>query len=128
MGSFQRPDKMEVCEHFLEDLRQQPELGRGLAEPEDIKLHFEMLSKGYARGVTNLADVLEHKRLLDSARADPATIFFQVRCVNVLLGYIGQESSSLSPVGQSLLGASTERVRRGSRNSPGVLLLTVRYL
>lgn len=111
MGTFRRHTKMEVCEHFLDNLRQRPELGLGPAELEGIKLHFKGMPTRYALDVnTATMDVLNHKRLLDCAREDAGAVSFQVRCVNVLLGRNGADSGNYSPVGQAM-DVSSEQVR-----------------
>eukprot|EP00873_Tetraselmis_striata_P034504 jgi/Tetstr1/454768/TSEL_041651.t1 len=119
MGTFRRHTKMEVCEHFLDNLRQRPELGLGPAELEGIKLHFKGMPTRYALDVnTATMDVLNHKRLLDCAREDAGAVSFQVRCVNVLLGRNGADSGNYSPVGQAMdVSSEQAAVSRGLRAS-----------
>eukprot|EP00887_Chlorella_sp_A99_P001926 scaffold18.g1926.t1 len=84
-SSMRRRTKLEVASAFLQNLRErggidvdQPGFAEGLQE------HFESLPSRYALDVNiNSLDVLNHKRLLDSARADPSAVSFQVRPVDV---------------------------------------------
>lgn len=85
ISSARRRSKLETAEAFLGLLRQRggidvdaPGFADGLRE------HFESLPSRYALDVNlNSLDVLNHKRLLDSARADPSAVSFQVRPVDV---------------------------------------------
>lgn len=59
---------------------------------EGMREHFELLPSRYATNVnTQSLDILNHKRLLDSARSDPTAVSFQVRSVDVM-GMHGNKS------------------------------------
>ena len=65
---------------------------------EGIRQHFQELPTRYALDVNiHSLDVLNHKRLLDSARADPSAVSFQVRPVDVVVGSQGASSSDRQP-------------------------------
>jgi len=120
MGTFRRATKMEVCEHFLDTLRRRPELGLGPSDLEEVKKHFKGMPTRYALDVnTESLDVLNHKRLLDCARADPGAVSFQVRCVDVLVGRAGgPDSGHYSPVAQAMdISGDQVSGTRGIRNS-----------
>lgn len=87
--SLRRRTKAEVTEAFIQRLRDRRSID--LDTPgvvEGIRQHFQLLPTRYALDV-NLGslDVLNHKRLLDSARADPSAVSFQVRPVDVVVGH-----------------------------------------
>eukprot|EP00951_Prasinocladus_malaysianus_P022149 scaffold184977_cov46-Prasinocladus_malaysianus.AAC.1 len=87
MGSFARANKAEICDYFLEQLRRRPDLNLPAAEYDQLREHFRGLPTRYATDVNvESLDVLNHKRLLDAARADEAAVSFQVRSVEVVLG------------------------------------------
>jgi hypothetical protein len=81
-----RRTKQDVCDAFLEQLRERGDIDIGAAGfIEGICQHFERLPTRYALDVnTDSLDVLSHKRLLDEARLDPTTVSFAVRSVEVL--------------------------------------------
>ncbi len=83
-GSRKRT-KADVCEAFLAKIaeRGDVELDPGLVD--GIRQHFERLPTRYALDVNvEGLDVLSHKRLLDEARADPTTVSFAVRPVEIV--------------------------------------------
>ncbi len=77
--------KQAVCQDFIQNLRARQ--GFELDTPgvvEGIQTHFQLLPSRYALDVNiDSLDVLNHKRLLDSARSDPSAVSFQVRRVEV---------------------------------------------
>ena len=77
--------KQSVCQEFIQNLRARQ--GFELDTPgvvEGIQTHFQLLPSRYALDVNiDSLDVLNHKRLLDSARSDPSAVSFQVRRVEV---------------------------------------------
>ena len=78
---------------------------------QGLQAHFRSLPSRYALDVNlNSLDVLNHKRLLDSARADPSALSFQVRPVDVI----------------SAAGASLDSSRRPSFNGSEAPLSEVR--
>ena len=86
--------RQDALDSFIATLR-----GRGTIDVdqpgfvEGVREHFEMLPSRYATNVnTNSLDVLNHKRLLDSARSDPSAVSFQVRSVDVMAGMHGTKS------------------------------------
>lgn len=93
--------RQEALESFLSTLR-----SRGTVDVDQpgfidsMKEHFDMLPSKYAMNVnTNSLDVLNHKRLLDSARADPSAVSFQVRPVDVIGGNMANRKSSFGSFG-----------------------------
>lgn len=93
--ALRKRSKAEVCESFLQRLSQSHHVDLSLpGVVEGIKEHFHLLPSRYALDInTNSLDVLNHKRLLDSARADPSAVSFQVRPVDVVTA-AGYTSSS----------------------------------
>ncbi|KAL4445365.1 hypothetical protein ABPG77_011190 [Micractinium sp. CCAP 211/92] len=85
-GSLRRRSKLEIADHFLANLRARGmEVDAALAD--ELRSHFESLPSRYALDVNiNSLDVLNHKRLLDSARSDPSAVSFQLRPVDVVSG------------------------------------------
>lgn len=81
-----RRSKAEVCEFFLNKLRERQDV---VVTPEltnAVVQHFNRLPTRYALDVnTESLDVLSHKRLLDEARADPTTVSFAVRPVEIVM-------------------------------------------
>lgn len=83
-----RTSRNDIVEVFISNLR-----SRGTIDLDapgimgGIRDHFQRLPTRYALDV-NIAtlDVLNHKRLLDSARLDPSAVSFQVRPVDVIIG------------------------------------------
>ena len=82
---LRKRSKADVCEAFVAKLRERQAVD--LDAPgavEGIQQHFRLLPTRYALDVnTDSLDVLNHQRLLDSARADPSAVSFQVRPVDV---------------------------------------------
>jgi hypothetical protein len=79
--------KMDVCSSFIEKLQSRRNLDLTPALLEGIEQHFRLLPSRYALDVNiSSLDVLNHKRLLDSARADPSAVSFQVRPVDIVSG------------------------------------------
>jgi hypothetical protein len=98
MGSRQqRRTKQDVCDSFLEQLKERGDIDIGAAGfIEGICQHFERLPTRYALDVnTDSLDVLSHKRLLDEARLDPTTVSFAVRSVEVLHSRVRESSDGL---------------------------------
>lgn len=77
--------RQDALESFLTSLRAKGVID--VDQPgfiESVREHFELLPSRYATNVnTTSLDVLNHKRLLDSARSDPSAVSFQVRSVDV---------------------------------------------
>lgn len=94
---MRRKTKQDVCDAFLEQLRERGDIDIGAAGfIEGICQHFERLPTRYALDVnTDSLDVLSHKRLLDEARLDPTTVSFAVRSVEVLHSRYRESSDSL---------------------------------
>lgn len=83
--ALRRRTKTEVCEAFLAGLAARGHPGAGdVRFREAIHEHFRSLPTRYALDI-NLSslDVLNHRRLLEAARADTSSISFQVRPVDV---------------------------------------------
>lgn len=83
---FRKRTKNEVYNEFIDRL-----VGRGDVDvhspgfTDSLKQHFERLPTRYALDVnTDTLDVLSHQRLLEEARADPSTVSFAVRGVEVV--------------------------------------------
>lgn len=83
-----KASKQDVAEAFLDNLRARGDIDvEQDGFTESIKEHFEGLPSRYALDVNiGTLDVLNHKRLLDSARSDPSAVSFQVRPVDVVSG------------------------------------------
>jgi hypothetical protein len=83
-----RRTKQEVSDAFIARLQARGDVD--VSAPgfiESICQHFERLPTRYALDINlDSLDVLSHKRLLDEARADPVTVSFAVRPVEVLCG------------------------------------------
>ena len=78
------PSKSEICDLFLQRLRDRGTVELTPSLIEGIRLHFQLLPSRYAKDVNvSSLDILNHKRLLESARADPSAVSFQVRPVDV---------------------------------------------
>lgn len=112
-GTYVRrmPPRQEALESFLATLR-----NRGTFDIEQpgfidsIKEHFEQLPSRYATNVnTNSLDVLNHKRLLDSARSDPSAVSFQVRPVDVVGPGAGNRKASYGSFGSSQANSYQQR-------------------
>ena len=74
----------EVAAAFIEKLRERRNLEVTPGLVEGIQEHFNLLPSRYALDVNiGSLDVLNHKRLLDSARSDPSAVSFQVRPVEI---------------------------------------------
>lgn len=93
----QRRTKQDVCDSFLEQLRDRGDIDIGAAGfIEGICQHFERLPTRYALDVNiDSLDVLSHKRLLDEARLDPTTVSFAVRSVEVLHPRVRESADGL---------------------------------
>ena len=107
--SLRKRTKAEVSEAFIQRLSDRRSID--LSVPgvvEGIQRHFQLLPTRYALDV-NLGslDVLNHKRLLDSARADPSAVSFQVRPVDVAVGH-GPSSMARRPSFGNLDGFASE--------------------
>lgn len=107
--SLRKRTKAEVSEAFIQRLSDRRSID--LEVPgviESIQKHFQLLPTRYALDV-NLGslDVLNHKRLLDSARADPSAVSFQVRPVDVAVGH-DRASMSRRPSFGNLDGFASE--------------------
>jgi len=81
-----RRSKQSVAEAFLARLHERGDIDLGAPGfVESVCAHFERLPTRYALDVNiESLDVLSHKRLLEEARSDPATVSFAVRSVEVL--------------------------------------------
>ena len=94
-----KPSKADVCQDFIQKLRDRR--GIELEAPgviESIQQHFQQLPTRYALDVNiGSLDVLNHKRLLDSARQDPSAVSFQVRPVDVAPGLHGSANMDKRP-------------------------------
>ena len=94
-----KPSKADVCQDFIQKLRDRR--GIELEAPgviEGIQQHFQQLPTRYALDVNiGSLDVLNHKRLLDSARQDPSAVSFQVRPVDVAPGLHGSANMDKRP-------------------------------
>jgi hypothetical protein len=104
-----RRTKQDVCDGFLEQLRERGDIDIGAAGfIEGICQHFERLPTRYALDVnTDSLDVLSHKRLLDEARLDPTTVSFAVRSVEVLHSRYRESSDGLpSPAFPEVRGSA----------------------
>lgn len=83
-----RTNRNDIIEMFISNLRSRGTIDLDVPGlKEGIRDHFHRLPTRYALDV-NIAtlDVLNHKRLLDSARLDPSAVSFQVRTVEVNTG------------------------------------------
>lgn len=96
---YRKRSKMEVCEDFIGAL-----VSRGDVDVDapgfldSLKMHFERLPTRYALDVNlDTLDVLSHQRLLEEARADPSTVSFAVRGVEVLIPSRGQNGAFHHP-------------------------------
>ncbi|KAI8469236.1 MAG: kinase-like domain-containing protein [Monoraphidium minutum] len=77
--------KQGVMEAFLARLHERGDVELTQQLVEECALHFDRLPTRYALDVNiDSLDVLSHKRLLEEARSDPATVSFAVRPVEVL--------------------------------------------
>lgn len=112
-----RRNKQTVAEAFLARLQERGDID--LSAPgfvESVCAHFERLPTRYALDVNiDSLDVLSHKRLLEEARSDPATVSFAVRSVEVL--HARHSSDSLPTP------AFPAEVRWKSRDAPIACLL-----
>ena len=94
-----KPSKADVCQDFIQKLRDRR--GIELEAPgliDGIQQHFQQLPTRYALDVNiGSLDVLNHKRLLDSARQDPSAVSFQVRPVDVAPGLHGSANMDKRP-------------------------------
>jgi hypothetical protein len=86
MASSRKKSKAEVCEAFLARLQlTAPDLSADVELMLQLRAHFERLPTRYALDVNvEGLDPLSHKRLLDEARADPTTVSFAVRPVEIV--------------------------------------------
>ena len=98
--------KQEICSAFIARLRERRSLDVTQEVIEGIKQHFASLPTRYALDVNiSSLDILNHHRLLQSARNDPAAVSFQVRSVDV--GLVPTYSSSGSDRRPSFGGLDT---------------------
>ena len=107
--SLRKRTKAEVSEAFIQRLSDRRSIDLDVpGVKESIQKHFQLLPTRYALDV-NLGslDVLNHKRLLDSARADPSAVSFQVRPVDVAVSH-GQPSMARRPSFGNLDGLAGE--------------------
>lgn len=97
--SLRKRTKLEVCEAFIQKLRERGTIDLDAAGVvEGLDQHFQLLPTRYALDVNiSSLDVLNHKRLLDSARADPSAVSFQVRPVDVVLNQHGNTAVDRRP-------------------------------
>ncbi len=101
-----RRTKQEICSAFIARLRERRSLDVTPEVIEGIKQHFASLPTRYALDVNiSSLDILNHHRLLQSARNDPAAVSFQVRSVDV--GLVPTYSSSGSDRRPSFGGLDT---------------------
>ncbi|EFJ44386.1 hypothetical protein VOLCADRAFT_64912 [Volvox carteri f. nagariensis] len=85
MASGRKRTKGDVCEAFLGRLAERGDVELDAVLLEGIRQHFDSLPTRYALDVNvDGLDVLSHKRLLDEARADPTTVSFAVRPVEIV--------------------------------------------
>ncbi|GLC45485.1 hypothetical protein PLESTM_001740800 [Pleodorina starrii] len=85
MASGRKRTKGDVCEAFLGRLAERGDVELDAVLLEGIRQHFDRLPTRYALDVNvDGLDVLSHKRLLDEARADPTTVSFAVRPVEIV--------------------------------------------
>lgn len=74
-----------MAQAFIQRLHDRGDLELSPVLLEGIIAHFDRLPTRYALDVNiDSLDVLSHKRLLEEARSDPATVSFAVRLVEVL--------------------------------------------
>ena len=79
-----KKSKHDVCLSFLGKLRERHVIDVTEELEAGVEQHFHLLPSRYAYDVNlDSLDVLNHKRLLDSARADPSAVSFQVRQVDI---------------------------------------------
>ncbi len=101
-----RRTKNEICSAFIARLRERRSLDVTPEVIEGIKQHFNSLPTRYALDVNiSSLDILNHHRLLQSARNDPAAVSFQVRSVDV--GIVPTYNSSGSDRRPSFGGLDT---------------------
>ena len=101
-----RRTKNEICSAFIARLRERRSLDVTPEVIEGIKQHFNSLPTRYALDVNiSSLDILNHHRLLQSARNDPAAVSFQVRSVDV--GVVPTYNSSGSDRRPSFGGLDT---------------------
>jgi hypothetical protein len=100
---LRRRTKQEVCEQYLMRLKQRGDISVDAPGFVDgVRKHFARLPTRYAYDISiDSLDVLSHKRLLDEARADPSTVSFAVRPVDVTVGpvsgsYMGEDQATLA--------------------------------
>ncbi|GLI63196.1 hypothetical protein VaNZ11_006095 [Volvox africanus] len=85
MASGRKRTKGDVCEALIGRLQERGDVALDADLLSGIRQHFESLPTRYALDVNvDGLDVLSHKRLLDEARADPTTVSFAVRPVEIL--------------------------------------------
>ncbi|PNH05660.1 hypothetical protein TSOC_008067 [Tetrabaena socialis] len=85
MASGRKRTKGDVASCFLSQLAERGDVELDAALVAGIRQHFDRLPSRYALDVNvDGLDVLSHKRLLDEARADPTTVSFAVRPVEII--------------------------------------------
>ncbi|GIL50268.1 hypothetical protein Vafri_6477 [Volvox africanus] len=86
MASGRKRTKGDVCEALIGRLQERGDVAVDADLLIGVRKHFESLPTRYALDVNvDGLDVLSHKRLLDEARADPTTVSFAVRPVEILV-------------------------------------------
>ena len=97
-SSSRKRSKMDVCSNFLSKLRERHMLDVTDELVQGVEHHFNSLPSRYAYDVNiDSLDVLNHKRLLDSARGDPSAVSFQVRKVDILSAVTGKVGVDKGP-------------------------------
>eukprot|EP00201_Polytomella_parva_P019299 CAMPEP_0175057736 /NCGR_PEP_ID=MMETSP0052_2-20121109/11433_1 /TAXON_ID=51329 ORGANISM="Polytomella parva, Strain SAG 63-3" /NCGR_SAMPLE_ID=MMETSP0052_2 /ASSEMBLY_ACC=CAM_ASM_000194 /LENGTH=555 /DNA_ID=CAMNT_0016322989 /DNA_START=154 /DNA_END=1821 /DNA_ORIENTATION=+ len=124
--SLRRKTKLEVAEAFIAQLAQRGDVD--INAPgfiQSIKEHFERLPTRYSLDVSiDGLDVLSHKRLLDEARADPSTVSFSVRPVDIVIPKF-YNSSCASPTTASRYSRKTSLSRPAFGSSPNLQALAL---
>ena len=83
---YRKRNKREICDEFVQCLARRGDVN--VDAPgfvESLRQHFDRLPTRYALDVNlDTLDVLSHQRLLEEARADPSTVSFAVRAVEII--------------------------------------------
>lgn len=105
MSSGRKRTKADVCEAFVARLSERGDVELDSSLLEGIRQHFDRLPTRYALDVNvDGLDVLSHKRLLDEARADPTTVSFAVRPVEI----VGPRADGVSSPHEVCVGSTSE--------------------